>query len=52
MRPFILDTQVEESLDTNFDDYEDTVDYKNLVTYDEDLRNHKLYVKKKTRGIK
>ena len=52
IRPFILDTQVDKTLDANFEDYEDNVEYKNLVTYDDNLRDNKLYVKKNTRGIK
>ena len=53
IRPFILDTSVEENLQQDFDNYQNKVDYKNLVTYtDEDIKNNKLYVNKETGVLK
>ena len=53
IRPFILDTSIEEKLEDDFKEYENKVNYRNMVTYtDEDIKNKKLYVNKETGILK
>ena len=52
VRPFELITKVDEKLKDTHADYDDTIDYKNLIEYDDTLRNEELYIKKNTRGLK
>ena len=52
IRPFTLDTEIDETMKLNFKKYEDNVNYKDMITYDDDLKNINLYVDKDTRGIK
>jgi ankyrin repeat protein len=52
VRPFELITKVDEKLKDTHSDYDDDIDYKNIIEYDDTLRNEELYVKKNTRGLK
>ena len=52
VRPFELNTEVEKELEQKYDDYKDEIDYKNLISYDENLRDEELYVKKRTKALK
>ena len=54
IRPFELDTSIDENLKGGYDEYDnDNIDYKNLVTYTDDTElDYNLYTKKRTRAIK
>ena len=52
IRPITLDREIDENLKQNFDKYSDKIDYKDLIHYEEDMKDNKLYIKKRTRGIK
>ena len=52
VRPFELNTDVDKDLEQKFDNYKDEIDYKNLISYDENLRDSELYVKKITKALK
>ena len=53
IRPFKLDTSIDDNLKTEFTEYSNNVDYKNLISYpDDDIRDENLYVDKKTYRLK
>ena len=54
IRPFELDTSIDENLKGGYDEYDnDNIDYKNLVTYTDDTElDYNLYTKKRTRALK
>ena len=53
VRPFYLDTDIEDKLEKDFNEYDDKVTYKNLVSYgNEDTNNRNLYVNKETGILK
>ena len=47
IRPFYLDTDIEDKLERDFNEYDNKVTYKNLVSYgNEDIKNRNLYGKR------
>jgi ankyrin repeat protein len=53
VRPFYLDTDIEDKLERDFNEYDNKVTYKNLVSYgNEDIKNRNLYVNKETGILK
>jgi ankyrin repeat protein len=52
IRPISLDREINDNLRGNFDKYSNKIDYKDLIHYDDDMKDNKLYVKKRTRGLK
>ena len=53
LRPVNIDTSVDNNLKKNYNEYDvDDIDFKNLISYNEDERDKNLYVKKKTYLIK
>ena len=52
IRPISLDREINDNLQHNFDKYSNKIDYKDLIHYDDDMKDNKLYVKKRTRGLK
>ena len=53
-RPFEVDTAVPEGLEDDYDSYNPMINYKELISYDNDeyVSDKDLYVKKNTRAIK
>jgi ankyrin repeat protein len=54
IRPFELDTSIDENLKGGYDEYDkNNIEYKNLVTYTDDSElDYNLYTKKRTRALK
>ena len=53
IRPFELDTTLDDNLKKNYSNYDSKVNYKDLVKYyDENVRDENLYIKKKTKALK
>ena len=54
IRPFELDTSIDENLKGGYDEYDkNNIEYKNLVTYTDDSElDYNLYAKKRTRALK
>ena len=53
VRPFEIDTDIPESMRSEFDNYDPTINYKKLIQYgDEFADNRDLYVDKHTRRLK
>mgnify|MGYP006093382149 CR=1 FL=1 len=53
IRPFDLDTELDENMKDNFEEHSDELNYKNLVDYSTDeIRDEELYTEKDTRALK
>lgn len=52
VRPFEIITDVDEKLKDTHLKYDEKKDYKNLIEYEDEIRDEELYIKKKTRPLK